>query len=117
MPTSGDVAQGVTPMPTPGSTTARGYGATHQKLRATWQARINRGDHVTCWRCGRPITPGQPMDLGHDDHDRTITRGPEHRHATAHCVGNRAAGAAKARQVGPLRRPRIRATPLDEDDW
>lgn len=64
----------------PATTAARGYGHHHQQRRRRWQQRINRGELVTCWRCGHPIQPGQPWDLGHDDHDRTITRGPEHQH-------------------------------------
>jgi hypothetical protein len=34
---------------------------------------------VDCWRCGERILPGAKWDLGHDDLDRSITRGPEHR--------------------------------------
>lgn len=33
-------------------------------LRPRWQAAINRGE-VACWRCGRPIVPGQLWDMGH----------------------------------------------------
>ncbi len=32
---------------------------------------------ASCWRCGRWIPPGAPMHAGHDDHDRTVYRGPE----------------------------------------
>lgn len=42
-----------------------------------------------CWRCGRPILPGQPWDLGHDDDNPALYRGPEH----ARC--SRQAGARK----------------------
>lgn len=59
-----------------GSRTDRGYGPDHIRLRKQWQHRIDTGEHVTCWRCGKPIT-GTGWQLGHDDHDRTITRGPE----------------------------------------
>lgn len=62
------------------TTTERGYGARHQRQRRRWQRRIDNGETVLCWRpeCGKPILPGEPWDLGHDDHDRSITRGPEH---------------------------------------
>lgn len=75
-----------------GSTAARGYGAEHRKLRAAWKPKVEAGE-VTCWRCGRPIPPGSKWDLGHDDNDRTIYRGPEHR---GQC--NRRAGALKGNQ-------------------
>lgn len=59
------------------STTERGYGNDHQKTRAKWAPFVAQGI-VRCWRCKRLIAPGSPWDLGHDDHDRTIYRGPEH---------------------------------------
>lgn len=60
------------------STTQRGYGSSHQRLRAHWQHRINTGEVITCWRpdCGRRIT-GTDWHLGHDDNDRSKYRGPE----------------------------------------
>ena len=54
----------------------RGYGTTHQTTRTMWQHRINAGEPINCWRCGQPID-GE-WHLGHDDHDRSITHGPEH---------------------------------------
>lgn len=72
-------------MPT---TAQRGYGYAHQTLRRYWTPYVNAG-LVTCWRCNRLIQPGTPWDLGHDDHDRSVYRGPEH----AHC--NRSAAALK----------------------
>lgn len=74
-------------MPKPASTTTRGYGAAHQQIRARLLADLRRNPGQTCWRCGQPIAVGQLLDLGHDDHDRTVYRGLEHRHC------NRAAGA------------------------
>lgn len=59
-----------------GTTTARGYGTTHQKLRAAWQARINAGEIIHCARCGTRITATTPWDLGHSE-DRTTYTGPE----------------------------------------
>jgi hypothetical protein len=74
-----------------GTTTARGYGAEHQAERAEWQALIDAGEPVDCVRCGGRIKPGEAWDLGHDDEDRTIRRGPEH---ARQC--NRAAGGRRA---------------------
>lgn len=61
-----------------GTTTQRGYGAPHQALRQAWRTRIDSGEPVACWRCGERIDPGSTFDLGHDDSDRSVTRGPEH---------------------------------------
>jgi hypothetical protein len=56
----------------------RGYGWTHEKRRKVWMPLVATGQCV-CTRCGRPILPGQPWDLGHDDYDRSRYTGPEHR--------------------------------------
>jgi hypothetical protein len=77
-------------MPKPGSTKARGYSGRHQSLRADYKRRMARGEQFNCWRCGLPIDPSRPWDLGHDDHDRTIYRGPEHRGRECPRGGNRA---------------------------
>lgn len=61
-----------------GGRTARGYGHPHQLIRQRWEQRIDAGELVTCWRCGWPITSRDRWHLGHDDTDRSITRGPEH---------------------------------------
>jgi hypothetical protein len=59
-------------------TTVRGYGWQHQKERARWAKRVEKGD-VICARCRRPILPGQKWDLGHlDGTERTVYSGPEH---------------------------------------
>ena len=64
---------------TPGtSTSAKGYGHVHQMLRKAWSRKVQAGG-VVCARCGRLIWPGEPWDLGHDDHDRGRYQGPEHR--------------------------------------
>jgi hypothetical protein len=84
-------------MPRRGTTPQRGYGYRHRKLRERWQATIDREGGYTCWRHGDHIPPGNPdaWDLGHDDTDRTIYRGPECR------TGNRSNPArwAKRRQA------------------
>lgn len=64
-------------MPKRPSTAQRGYGANHQRLRREIQPLVDAG-RATCWRCGKPIPAGSDWDLGHDDHDRTRYRGPEH---------------------------------------
>lgn len=75
-----------------GTAHQRGYGIRHQSLRGSFQGAIN-GGLIDCWRCGQPIRPGDDWDLGHDDDDRTITRGPEH----AYC--NRSAAGRKGRRL------------------
>jgi hypothetical protein len=59
-------------------THSRGYGWKHQQMRARFEREV-AAELVACARCGRLITPGEPWDLGHDDFDRSVHRGPEHR--------------------------------------
>lgn len=67
------------------TTTERGYGTEHQRLRKRWAPKVATGT-VRCWRClanGKSevealIHPEDEWDLGHDDGDRSVTRGPEH---------------------------------------
>lgn len=64
-----------------GTRQERGYDAAHDRLRADWQRRLDTGEVVICWRCaeaGKPhaIDPND-WQLGHDDDDRTVYRGPE----------------------------------------
>jgi hypothetical protein len=72
------------------TTTEQGYGWKHQQERARWQRIIDAGNG-RCWRCGKRIPPRTPSawDLGHHDHDRSITIGPECRSE------NRSVGARK----------------------
>ena len=72
---------------------ARGYNAAHQRESRAWKAKVRAGVLVLCWRCGEPIADADDCDLGHDDQDRTITRGPEH---ARRC--NRSAAGKKAHQ-------------------
>jgi hypothetical protein len=71
------------------STVRRGYGSKHKALRKRWASAVERGG-VSCARCGRQITPGTPWDLRHDDHDRTIYVGPEHRRCNRRTATHRA---------------------------
>ena len=70
-----------------GTREERGYGAAHQATRAAYQARMDAGETIRCWRCTEPIIYGEPWDLGHDDHDRSITHGPEHAHCNRSAAG------------------------------
>ncbi len=75
----------------------RGYDWVHRRLRAKWGARVARGE-VTCWRCRKPIRSWQAWDLGHDDEDRTVYRGPEHEACNRATVRNNRQVAAEALQ-------------------
>lgn len=76
-PTRATARQVRTQAPSGSSTTARGYGWTHQQERAK-AAPVVAAGRAVCWRCRRPIAPGAPWDLGHHDLDRTRYMGPEH---------------------------------------
>lgn len=64
-----------------GSRQARGYDAAFDAAGRDYQRLIDGGKRYACWRCTKPIKGtrrGIDWQLGHDDHDRTIIRGPEH---------------------------------------
>ena len=60
-----------------GTTTQRGYGHQHQKLRHEWEQRMAHGAQPTCPRCHQPIRSGQPWQLDHNS-QRTGWLGPSH---------------------------------------
>lgn len=54
----------------------------HRRERKQWERRMRAGEQVVCWRCEEEqgvihLVDPDRFDLGHDDHDRSITRGPE----------------------------------------
>jgi hypothetical protein len=67
------------------TSTDRGYGARHQRIRAMHASLVLAGG-VRCARCGELISPNDEWDLGHVDGDKSRYSGPEH----AFC--NRSAG-------------------------
>lgn len=64
----------------------KSYRRVRRYLRA-----LHLAGELICVRCGNPIDPFEPMDVGHVDGDPTTIAGPEHRHSR-HCSagGNRA---------------------------
>ena len=58
------------------STTARGYGYGHQKMRRKYASLVASG-RALCSRCGELIEPGTPWDLDHDN-SRLFYLGPSH---------------------------------------
>lgn len=72
-----------------GTKAQRGYGPTFVRTRKEWQPRVATG-LVVCWRCGELIAPDEPFDLGHDDDDREIIRGPEHQLCNRRAAGKAA---------------------------
>jgi hypothetical protein len=72
-----------------GTTTQRGYGVEHQKLRARVKAELVDAGLAVCWRCGCRIHPDEPFDLGHRDGSRTEYAGPEHRKCNRATSGRR----------------------------
>lgn len=79
-----------------------GYGHDHRKMRESLAKQLADEGSLTCWRCGELILPGDEWHLGHDDHDRSIRRGPEH----ARQCNLRAAGMKTAGKLNPLKASR-----------
>jgi hypothetical protein len=76
------------------SSSKRGYGKRHKALRAAWAPQVAAGG-VSCARCGEPIVPAAPWDLGHDDHDRRRYSGPEHRACNRATAGRAVKGSRR----------------------
>lgn len=78
------------------------YGYHHQQRRADAVKQFERDGYLTCWRCGDPILSLTDMHIGHDDHDPTVTRGPEH----ARRCNLRSAGLKSQGKLNPLKASR-----------
>ena len=85
------------------STSARGYGAAHQRKRREWQKRIDDGERILCARgCGTVITSEMKWDLGHTD-DRTDWTGPECVPCNRSAGGRNGAAVSNAQQAMTIR--------------
>ena len=82
----------------------------HRELRAAIKARISRGEHVTCWRCGAQLT--LRFHLGHDDNNRQIYRGPECPSCNVKAAARKGAQAVNSlrRRPRPVRRRNLLTT-------
>lgn len=80
------------------TTTQRGYGHSHQQVRAKWQPVVDSGA-AECARCHRPIKPGDEWDMGHDDHDRSKYTGPEHAPCNRSAGGRNGAAVTNAKHA------------------
>jgi hypothetical protein len=92
---------------------ARGYDAAYDRDRAKWERHFAEGGTVLCWRCtaeGRRtvLSKDSEWDLGHDDQDRSIIRGPE-------CRGPNRATRSRwpAGRREPEQHPALRALELE----
>lgn len=88
------------------TTTQRGYGSGHKRMRAQWAPKVATGT-VTCWRCGELIAPDDPWDLGHDDDDRSIYRGPEHAGPCNRSAAAKRSNRRRAKHRSAAQRPRL----------
>lgn len=79
----------------------RGYGRQHRIERERWRPLVEAGQAL-CARCGHPIDPDGPWDLGHADGSRTEYNGPEHVRCNRR-VGGRNGGRQKARRQRAVR--------------
>jgi hypothetical protein len=90
-----------------GKTSARGYGAAHQRSRREWEPLVAAGG-VVCWRCQRPIVAGMirtargkvipSWHMGHLP-DRSLPALPEHTWCNLSAAGRKAGILRRARSV------------------
>jgi hypothetical protein len=93
------------------SSADRGYGGAHEAARKRLLPLVLAGG-VRCARCGEPIVPGEPWDLGHNDYDRSQYSGPEH----ARC--NRATASRRRWKPPPVEpEPERQGLPASDERW
>jgi len=75
----------------------RKYDGAYRQVRQRLARAVAAGQ-ATCWRCGRPIRPGEPWHLGHSD-DGSRWMGAQH----AYCNTSAAARMTNAKRNAPAR--------------
>lgn len=75
------------------TTSQRGYGAHHQRLRLRWKRLLASEGQLPCARCHKPVLPTDEWELDHDDIDRTRYIGVSHK------LCNRQAGGEKSQRM------------------
>jgi hypothetical protein len=75
----------------------QGYGYEHRQLRKAVAVKVAAGN-VECWRCHCLISPFEKWELGHDDWNRSLYRGPEHRTCNRRAAGQKTQLLKKARR-------------------
>jgi hypothetical protein len=80
-----------------GSTTARGYGSTHQGTRKRWRPIVESGGTL-CVRCGFRILPGQRWHLDHRD-DKGGYLGVSHARCNLSAAGKRGNEVKRTKQA------------------
>ena len=88
------------------TTTQRGYGSEHQKLRKQWAKKVEQGLAI-CTRCQRMILPGQEWHLDHHDWDRSMYLGPAHARCNVKAGNEKRWGKKPAPIVKTRRKSRI----------
>jgi hypothetical protein len=79
------------------STTARGYGSTHQATRKRWEPVVESG-YASCCRCGFTIAPGTAFHLDHRD-DKLGYLGVSHARCNLRAAGKRGNELMRARKA------------------
>lgn len=79
------------------------YGGTHPAERAAWQARLDAGAVVACWRCGRCI-PREPRlwQLGHRPSGPSLPEHPRCNMSAGGRIGAAITNAKRIRRTRPL---------------